>query len=130
MLNTKIRESKIPNTSDLVTTTVLNTKTNENTRWQWLSQDNILWCLNIKHWDKIFQYFWWEYISPESTWCKDKRKGISWKIWYLTNLVKNSNLNTKLATKAELKVLKDKIWKLQAFNIGKGHFKDDDTKTI
>ena len=32
----------MPNTSDLVTTAVLNTKTNENTRWQSFSKENIL----------------------------------------------------------------------------------------
>ena len=52
----------------------------------------------------------------------------------ISNLVKNSDLNTKLtalATKAELKVEQDKIMKLQAFDSncfrGKSYFEDDGT---
>ena len=53
----------------------------------------------------------------------------------ISNLKKNSDLNTKvatLATKAELKTEQDKIVKFQAFDSscfhGKSHFEDDDTE--
>ena len=53
----------------------------------------------------------------------------------ISSLVKNFDLNTKLATlarKAELKEEQDKIWKLQTFDSGcfcsKGHFEDDGTQ--
>ena len=71
-----------------------------------------------------------KFTKKRNAWCKDRKKEIS----SISNIVKNSELNKKLArlgTKAELKVEQDKIVKFQTFNSSyfhcKRHFKDEET---
>ena len=116
-------ENKILEASGLMTTAVLDTKIGEvENKIRDVKTD----C-NSKISDIEKQYFTVSDYNKftKNAWCKNKRKGG----------VKNSDLNTKLATratKAELKAEQEKIMTLQVFNsnyfCGKSHFKNNGTQ--
>ena len=124
MLNAKIGEfeKKIPGTSGLVTTSVLNKKLGKlKTKYQMLlvySRKQIV-TLNIRHWEKYFITFDYNKVTKEILDAKIKEKELVDK-FDISKLVKNSDLHARfktLAKKAELEAEQDKIVKLQTHDL-------------